>query len=289
MNAPSDGGEPASDADAGSEPTQTATRAVADPPTYLGSGNGGCTMMRETMGFEPDEAAGSKHPLFLYFVGTRFVDSDTSARFDSEAAKKITEAMARRGFVALSADYDNSLSLSLDKVSCTFASSNAMSLLQLACARPNVDCELGIATWGHSQGALMAHAASSYDPRVRAVWTTGYSGGDYPLPDSRLRVVNGEGDAMNGNWATLNKASGMSEAQCPDDGRSSCLRADGSGWILVTKSDCVTSSADHCWFDRTSCTASAITLEPNWIDPKSSKAFALEANADWVAETTRRP
>jgi hypothetical protein len=227
--------------------------------------------------------------LFLYFVGTRFVDSDTSARYDSQAAAKITEAMARRGFVALSADYDNSLSLAADKLSCVFDSSNAMSLLNVACARANVDCDLGIATWGHSQGALMAHAASNFDPRVRAVWTTGYSGGDYPLPNSRLRVVNGEGDTMNGTWSTLNKASGMTAADCPDDGRNACLRGDGSGWILVKKADCVTSSADHCWFDRTSCVDSAITLEPNWIDPASTKPFALEANADWVAQTLARP
>jgi len=63
----------------------------------------------------------------------------------------------------------------------------------------------------------------------------------------------------------------------------------GSGWILVRRSDCVSSSADHCWFDRSSCVASAITLEPNWIDPASTKAFALGANADWVAETLARP
>ena len=94
---------------------------------------------------------------------------------------------------------------------------------------------------------------------------------------------------LNGNWSTWNKAAGMSAAECPDDGSASCLRADGSGWILVRKSDCVSSSADHCWFDRTSCGASAITLEPNWIDPASTKAFALEANADWVAETIARP
>jgi hypothetical protein len=122
-------------------------------------------------------------------------------------------------------------------VSCIFAASNAMSLLQVACARPNVDCELGIATWGHSQGAIMAHAASVHDERIRAVWTTGYSGGDYPLPDSRLRVVDGEADTMNGTWSTLHVAAGTSATDCPDDGRTSCLHAGGSGWIVVRASD----------------------------------------------------
>jgi hypothetical protein len=48
------------------------------------------------------------------------------------------------------------------------------------------------------------------------------------------------------------------------------------------------SSADHCWFDRQSCTAGMIVLEPNWVEPASDKAFALEKNAEWVARTTQR-
>jgi len=62
-------------------------------------------------------------------------------------------------------------------------------VLGVACQLPQVGCDLAIATWGHSQGALMAHAASAFEPRVRAVWTTGYSGGSYPLAVNRLRVV----------------------------------------------------------------------------------------------------
>ena len=269
---------------------QWTARAIANPPSYMGSASGsnGCTTKSPTLGFEPVDAAGGKHPLFFYFVGTTFSSSDTSARYDSDAAKKVTEAMARRGFVALSVQYDNTLSLSTDKLTCVYASSNKMSALAIACALPNVDCDLGIATWGHSQGALMAHAASTFEPRVRAVWTTGYSGGTYPLSNDRLRVVNGEGDAMNGNWDTARKAAGYSSSDCSDQSTGQCLRPDGSGFIIVKKKDCVLSTADHCWFDRKFCGDSAITLEPNWIDPASTKPFALEANADWVAKTAAR-
>jgi hypothetical protein len=270
--------------------TQWTSRAIANPPSYMGSASGssGCTVSSATLGFEPADAPGGKHPLFFYFVGTTFSSSDTSARYDSVAAKTVTEAMARRGFVALSVQYDNTLSLSTDKLTCLYASSNAQSALAVACALPQVDCNLGIATWGHSQGALMAHAASQFEPRVRAVWTTGYSGGSFPLSTNRLRVVNGEGDTMNGRWDTIKKAAGFGSSECPDDGRADCLRPDGSGFIIVRKSDCVTSSADHCWFDRRFCGDGAITLEPNWTDKKSSKPFALEANADWVARTATR-
>jgi hypothetical protein len=121
------------------------------------------------------------------------------------------------------------------------------------------------------------------------VWTTGYSGGSYPLPNDRLRVVNGEADSMNGSWETIKSAAGYASGECPNNGGSECLRSDGSGFVIVRAADCVTSSADHCWFDRRSCGDGAITLEPNWTDPVSNEAFALETNADWVAETVARP
>jgi len=88
---------------------------------------------------------------------------------------------------------------------------------------------------------------------------------------------------------TLNDVAGFGAGECPDDGRSDCLRADGSGWILVRESACELNSADHCWFDKASCFANAVTLEPAWIEPESSAAFALEANADWITATVMRP
>jgi hypothetical protein len=57
----------------------------------------------------------------------------------------------------------------------------------------------------------------------------------------------------------------------------------------VQKRDCVSNSADHCWFDKRSCIDNQVTLETNWTDPASTKSFALESNADWVAKTALRP
>ena len=59
--------------------------------------------------------------------------------------------------------------------------------------------------------------------------------------------------------------------------------------MIVRRADCQQSSADHCWFDKRSCADGPESLEPNWVDPSSTKPFALELNADWVAQTTRRP
>jgi hypothetical protein len=278
------------------QPAPFASRSVAARPTYMGSVDDGadCSTQYATIGFEPDDAGDARHPLFLYFVGTAFVADDASSKLDSKAALAVTDAMARRGFVALSVQYDNSavawLSDHTNQLACLFDTAQSGNLLSAACSMPRVDCDLGIATWGHSLGGLIAIDAADFDARVRAAWVTGFGGGTtINIDRHRLRVVNGEADTTNGTLAVLNEVAGFSDAECPDDGRSQCLRDDGSGWIIVRAADVQVSSADHCWFDKTSCLDSTEMLEPSWIDPASTKPFALERNADWVAATARRP
>lgn len=270
-----------------------AVQQIAAPPSYTGTVDNSADCRREyrTRGFEP--ADGRRHPLFLYFVGTNFSkDPEADIRDNIPAANAVTEAMARRGFVALMVDYDNTvlalLSDHRNQTRCLFALHEPRSLLQVACALETVDCDLGIATWGHSQGGAVAHLAPNHDPRVRAVWTTGY-GGDMPsvLPVNRLRVLAGENE-NNGKPEVLNKAAGFTPQECPDDGRSQCLRADGSGWIIVRKAD-VQTTADHCWFYRYTCSSAETFLEPSWTDRGSTKAYAIEPNAEWVAKVVRSP
>jgi hypothetical protein len=279
-------------------PVERETRPLTNPPSYLGSvdNSAGCTQRYPTKGFEPIGQAGERFPLFLYFVGTAFVQPDPSASYESAAAVAVGEAMARRGFVALSVAYDNSalawLSDHEAQLACLFTAASADSAIAVACALPQVDCELGIATWGHSQGALVGLLAARFDARVRAAWTTGYGGdGRSTLSPNRLRVVNGEADTNNGTPEVLNSITGLSAADCPA-GASTCLRPDGSGWIIVRRSELAapeSSSADHCWFDKRACLDSAIALEPTWVDRASTRAYAIEPNADWLARTARTP
>lgn len=264
-------------------------------PSYMGSVNNGaaCSQSYPTRGHEPS-TTGTRHPLFLYFVGTAFVSTDPSASYDNPAPMAVTQAMAERGYVSLSVAYDNGalawLSDHVNQLACLFGNNNGQSLIAAACALPNVDCDLGIATWGHSQGGYVAAMAYNVDARVSGAWATGYGGdGAANLPKERLRVVNGEADTSNGQASTLNMITGLTPSQCPDPDQ--CLRADGSGWIIVRRAqlaDPMTGSADHCWFDRPSCGASMIMLEPNWVDPSSTAPFALSTNADWLATTARR-
>ncbi|WP_187685761.1 hypothetical protein [Nocardia wallacei] len=266
---------------------------IAVPPGYAGTvdNSADCVRRYETRGFEPKQLAGAKHPLFLYFVGTNIgKDAETDRRENAPAANAVAEAMARRGFVALVVEYDNSLPALFsdhgNQTRCLFSPREHGSLLNAACALHNVDCDSGIATWGHSQGGAVAHLAPNHDPRVRAVWTTGYAG-NMPsvLSKYRLRVLAGENEGED-KARELTKAAGFDPSECPDAVRGVCLRADGSGWVLVRKTD-VETSADHCWFYRRSCLDSEGFLEPSWVDRHSTKPYAIESNADWVARTAR--
>ncbi|MND06777.1 hypothetical protein D3C83_283530 [compost metagenome] len=57
----------------------------------------------------------------------------------------------------------------------------------------------------------------------------------------------------------------------------------------MRQAECERSSADHCWFDKLTCADATTVLEPAWIDPASTRAFALAANADWLAAAARTP
>jgi hypothetical protein len=262
-------------------------------PSYRGSVSNGpaCDAAYPTSGHAPADAG--RYPLFLYFVGTEFVPGIPSNAHDNPAAMAVTEAMARRGFVALSVDYDNDVAAWLsdhqNQLACLFDAQRPESLIAKACGLSSVDCERGVATWGHSQGGLVAVVAHDRDPRVRAAWATGYGGdGDASLDRTRLRVVNGEADAAdNGTAAKLQSITGLSAAECPDPDQ--CLRRDGSGYIIVRASQLENPAADagHCWFDRATCSGNLI-LEPTWVDPASDRPYAIAPNADWLASAATR-
>jgi hypothetical protein len=157
--------------------------------------------------------------------------------------------MAERGFVALSVAYDNTpiawLSDHQNQLRCLFTAPSG--LLTAACALPQVDCDLGIATWGHSQGGLVAARAFDFDARVRAVWITGVGAdGRGTLPVTRLRAVHGEADTGAASASALTALTGLDPAKCSDP--HVCLRADGSGFVIVQRRELASpaeSTADH--------------------------------------------
>ncbi|MCU0662322.1 MAG: hypothetical protein MUC50_08355 [Myxococcota bacterium] len=257
-------------------------REISNSPSYFGVNQEGslCDGEFHTIGWEPK--TDGRFPLFVYLPGT-------AENHAGAAAKTVLQAMARRGFVAVSADYDRygpgaidaflcflarakcevsasqllTLQRTLEhKAACLFDPNRKNSLVGEFCARPNVDCSRGIALWGYSQGGGLAMQAAAYDARVRAVWSTGVGGGIWPwtlttmTPHDRLRIINGSTDGHHPpKWGdpadtnTLNAITGMSCEESP------CLVGpNGSGWYLVQPEELEengdTGHAGHCWFNQ---------------------------------------
>ncbi|MEY4578215.1 MAG: putative Hydrolase domain [Pseudomonadota bacterium] len=270
---------------------------IAAPPSYLGTINAQfpCSQSFPTLGYEPAHAEPTaKHPLFIYLCGT---EKQIGANYDSDPALAVAQAMAKRGFVALTASYDNGRTASAAKSRCLFDPEQREGLLAQACALPNVDCNLGVAVWGHSQGGALALTAANFAKGpggthlVRAAWATGVSlvwNTNFALPKDRIRLLNGRKDFPNAFTFLLERITGLdAPSQCVGGANQQCLRANGSGWVIVNAVPGVIGE-DHCWFQAGGCTTTR-TVAPGFGQPGSRAAYSLELNADWVAATAATP
>jgi hypothetical protein len=272
------------------------TRALSEQerPSYFGTldARGSCdgTHVYSTVGFAPDDGGeGGPYPLFLYFVGTTPTAGDL---YDTGVPLDVTEAMAARGFVALSVSYDNTWTalFATDRsaqLRCLFTSGEPNSLIAKACQMPNVDCDRGIATWGHSQGGLMALKAYDLEPHVRASWAAGVGTDVLPfnLDRTRVRVLNGSTDVAQHTPAAMGQITGAyAPADCPQSS-SQCLRADKSGWVVVPAVSGLTGG--HCWFMQNGCFGD-YSSAPAFLNPNPQIPYTLAANADWIQATVSR-
>ena len=282
---------------------------VAVSGGYLGTENnkGRCETSYQVVGYAP--ADGGRHPLFLYFVGTNISGNATEAEdYRSAAPLRVAKAMAQRGYTAYSVQYDNRLAtLFSDRkglMRCLFDKTASGGLIEQLCARDGrVDCDQGIATWGHSLGGAVAIAAKNSEPRVRAAWVTGVSGvkgadnAAPVLPRSRIRIVNGAKDAVpligwlignNNDGRRLSRELELTPARdCPGQ-QNQCLRADGSGWIIVQADELSPRRPpDHCWFYAMSCSQRSSFEEANFIG--GDARISINANADWLVKAAAMP
>ncbi|MFT3713663.1 MAG: malectin domain-containing carbohydrate-binding protein [Archangium sp.] len=200
---------------------------VAFNDTYGADNFGGCNKTSAITGFEP-MTVGKKYPLFIYTVGTldNWGYSGSLVYTPSKPNEVVLEILreaASRGLVAASIEYDNFFLVDCGglraKTHCIFDPMDQATAVSKLCARPNVDCELGIITAGHSQGSQLAAYAKNWNSRVRATWglgvtsdaVIGFGSGDQPglsnatgnnddrclradrtaLTEDRMRLVNG--------------------------------------------------------------------------------------------------
>jgi hypothetical protein len=266
--------------------------------TYRGQGSGStsCNTTFNISGAEPTDAG--TFPVFIYMIGT-------TETFTNAPATAAVNAAASRGFVAATIQYNSGTfsgcSTLTGKSRCIFDASSATSAVSTLCARPKADCSKGVVAAGFSQGSVLADLSANFDPRVRAAYGMGdgvrYSffnlsscvgnGTTRRLPSDRLRAVNGEQDQFIGpnqnnvrsQMLTLTGLSCGSTA-------TSCLNANGSGWIIVLNNQVADGSADHCYMraNGNNCGGSQNTTDAGWAT--GTQAFQLAANIDFLKSFT---
>lgn len=268
-----------------------ARAATADFTSTYKGGSSSCNTTYQIKGKEPADS--SRHPVFIYMVGT----SDT---YDNAQAMAAVQGMADRGYVAATIQYANSAMGYCNTLNtrskCIFDQASAQSAVAALCSRDQADCSKGIVVGGFSQGALLGILSKNHDSRVEAVYASGahknyiiynvnacVGNGNRTLPQTRLRVINGENDIYGGGSQSTVRASSVAVSGYTCTG-TTCLQPDGSGWRMVLKSEVQDGSADHCYFRAKGCLSNQNNLDTGW--QTGSTAWTLNANLDWLTQFT---
>lgn len=253
---------------------------------------------RAIIGYEPADKA--QHPLFVYLTGTRMSHKGPEA-------ERLTEQMAKRGFVAASIEYDNRAYAYCSgmeaKARCLFGPEKSASAVAALCARKNVDCGRGVLLAGFSQGANLALLAKHIEPRVKGAYLLGLGHKAANFMDltacmqleksgykaDEVRAVNGEHDGFFGATpeGVAKQLKHVFGATCASADR--CLHPDGSGFYVIADKQLADHSADHCYFLNRAdgfC-AKYEGLDPGW--EKGHEPWSMNANLDWLAARLKRP
>lgn len=251
---------------------------------------------RSLVGHEP--AASGRYPLFVYLTGTQM-------SYQGIEAQALTRAMAERGFVSVSVEYDNGAyaycSGMQSKARCVFGKSDTESAVAKLCARANVDCEQGIVVSGFSQGANIAALSKNLEPRVRGAYLMGHGHKASNFMDSsscqqasataltadELRSINGEHDGFfGGSRERVRKQLELvTGAKCGD--AVDCLQPAGTGFYVVQDAQLKDGTADHCYFlDAANGYCSKFKgLDAVWLS--GDEAWSMPTNLNWLAGRVR--
>lgn len=236
-----------------------------------------------------EPAVDGKYPVAVYVHGT------TGDWGPNTEGKRIAQTFAEAGFVAAAPKYDSLLTNSPSGVdghaNCIFNPSKPASVVTKLCARAKADCSKGVVAVGFSQGGAIVARSKNFNSGVRAAVGMGVSGPDISaaiatptgtraLPNDRLRIHLGQSDFQSagaGN-ATLNKLTGQT---CSGF---NCLRADGSGYYVVSHAEVQDKVADHCYWQVNGCSFDPV-FDPGFAVPNTGP-WSLLATRNWLAKYT---
>jgi len=250
-----------------------------------------------TPGIAVASPAGSgPFPLFLYLPPTGICHREA-------ASLSMVQAMVQRGFVSASIQYPyNTEYCELDFLEKARTLTNGP--ISMLCALPQVDCALGIASSGSSQGGHLAALVARYEPRITAaaMYVAFRPGGKCASPPAKMDILD---DVNLGEYLPKEKkrtividadpehggeaATALSESKLIsgyDCGTSfDCLQSDGSGYHILAHAD-LPPIPD--WYPSWHASIWDLTVgkfQPwFWEGVKGNESWSVQNNLDWLAE-----
>lgn len=260
--------------------------------SYRGGSTSTCGTTYNIRGAEP--TATGKYPVYVHVGGT-------GESYNSAWAMAAVNAMAAKGFVAATVEYDNAsfgtCSTIGQRAKCIFNPSNTNSAIAKLCSRAKADCSKGIVTGGLSQGSIISVLSKNYDSRIRAsmgqgtgsTYTVAYNlescmaNGKHAQPGNRLRIINGERDMFVGGTEAIARSQAELVTGIKCTGATQCLQSNGSGWVVVKDYQVNDLYADHCFMGLgtygAQCTG-VLAVDTNY--QYGSGAWALPATTTWL-------
>ena len=113
-------------------------------------------------------ADGNNRPAYLHHVGT----TEDCSHF---SVQPYLNGMAARGYAPFCVHYPRTALLEYNggwfdqKAQWIYSSTNPLNAINVICGQPGVDCALGIAVHGFSQGSHIASLSKKYEPRVTGI------------------------------------------------------------------------------------------------------------------------
>ncbi len=253
-------------------------------------------------GREPDPAVfgPGPYPVFIFTTGT-------FGNYKGAEALRFVDEMAARGFIAASVSYPNNnivqdCNAFNNRSRCIYDQGSANSAVSVLCNRPHATCSGagGVVSAGFSQGSFLAVRARNYSPRVQATFALGtgnflsgitnlaacMNDANTALPTDRLFAVDGEADPyFGGNAETIRQQlEAVTGVPC-GVGALSCNLPNGAGWYIVSNTEVVDGTADHCYQRGNPNCADTLPFDANWTPP-SVEPWALGPSLDWLVNAS---
>eukprot|EP00931_Biecheleriopsis_adriatica_P006674 TRINITY_DN10803_c0_g1_i2.p1 TRINITY_DN10803_c0_g1~~TRINITY_DN10803_c0_g1_i2.p1 ORF type:complete len:347 (+),score=50.60 TRINITY_DN10803_c0_g1_i2:91-1131(+) len=250
-------------------------------------------------------------PLAIYLQGTYMP-------YSHPMSVEMLEQMVQRGFVAVNIHYSNMRYPGGNCQVFETKASNVASCVDQMCEHAKVDCSLGLAVYGYSQGGQVAALLGNYTTHTvtaqlsisssiisHGTTSAGVSFSDtqaecfqLKLPRNKRRILIGDKDDHFGGKgaygsgqaeeviAMCQLALGLRPSDCADQMR--CLQEDGSGYYVATMNETGTFMS-HMWFIDLDYTTYAIQGLSSYFKnpPNADDPWGAQASFDWLASTAK--